>query len=394
MPTVTGTHDIINNEEILYIYSKAEKFFSDNGFTRIETPILEYSEVFRRTLGETSDIVIKQMYEFDDKDGKRVVLRPEGTAPVVRAYIENGFNVKESLSKLYYIGPMFRRERPQKGRYRQFNQIGCEILGASEPIADAYLIFILSEFFRQLGIEHSIQINSIGCKKCRPTYTIENVELCDDCKRRKVSNPLRILDCKEDRSKIPLLANFLCEDCSQHYKSVKELLSTLKINFVENPYIVRGLDYYTKTVFEVFAEDEEIAISAGGRYDDLVRIMGGKDTPALGFAIGVERILNLIKFPKPEQKRIFIVYLPGCEGYALEVFSKLQREGLPVEIVLRGGSLKSQMRFANSKKSNIVIITGEEEKQSKSVTLKNMETGEQKKLLLSEAVEQIKVFLN
>lgn len=395
MPTVTGTHDITGTRARVFeiVELKAREFFKARGFKEIRTPILEYEEVFVKSLGETSDIVCKQMYVFEDRDGKRVVLRPEGTAPCVRAYIETGMYAKEPYAKLFYIGSMFRRERPQRGRYRQFHQIGCEIFGSDNPISDTELISSLSDFLKELNLKVKLKINSVGCPECRWKFTeqivkfLEKVELCNDCRERVKRNPLRALDCKKDSDKMisaPYTLDFICKNCLGKYGLVREYLCTLGVDFEEDHRLVRGLDYYTGIVFEAFVGD--LAVAAGGRYDFLVEMMGGPKTPAAGFAIGTDRVVDLLKEPPRESVTHYVVFKPGVSDYALCVIKKLREAGIKADADFRAGSLKSQMRKANSSGANFAIILGERERRNGTVTLRNLGTGEQKVISIDELV--------
>ncbi|NIT12761.1 MAG: histidine--tRNA ligase, partial [Candidatus Dadabacteria bacterium] len=287
------------------------------GYSEMRPPILEFTEVFSRSIGTTTDIVEKEMYTFEDRDGSSISLRPEGTASIVRSYIENSLHLKSPITKLYYLGPMFRHERPQKGRYRSFSQIGAELFGSSDPQYDAEVITMLWEIFEKTGIspELQIELSSLGDDKCRPAYKeqiikelqAEKDKLCDDCKRRLSTNPLRILDCKKEScsnvtARLPSILDYLCNDCDSHFNRVKELLDIMGIKYVINPKIVRGLDYYNRTVFEITTKvlGSQNSVAAGGRYDGLVKQMGGQDTPAIGFATGIERMILLHEILHPE----------------------------------------------------------------------------------------------
>lgn len=425
MPRVSGTRDIFGEEirKINFLESKAREFFSKLGFEEIRTPILEYSEIFQKSLGEGSEIIMHQMYVFEDKDGKEVALRPEGTAPSVRFYIENLMN-KKPRAKLLYIGPMFRRERPQRGRFRQFHQIGCEMFGFDSPESDFYLISVLSFFLKEVGVEHKIDINSVGCPICRPKYSqklkefFSNKPICTDCQVRLKINPLRILDCKKDIQIVkeaPDIREFLCEKCSSSLKNVVDNLKKYNIKFEENPKIVRGLEYYTGVVFEVFFPEDNLAIAAGGRYDLLVESMGGNPTPALGFAIGTERLANiLMKKIKEEEKRdgVFICYTQEGKEKAFEFFTKIisdlkkfeniQKEGNEkilyelineiksgrIDISVEGQkSLKSQIRYADSQNFKFIIIFGKEEVMNNSFSLKKLESSEQIMISIKEFIK-------
>ena len=306
---IKGMSDVLPPDSFLWreIEEKARKIFDTYGFEEIRTPIVEPTELFVRSVGETSAIVEKEMYTFEDKKGVSLTLRPEGTAPVVRAYIENGMYAKDPIAKLYYFGPMFRYEQPQKGRSRQFFQIGAELLGAESPLADAEMLILLHQLFQGFGISDArFEINSLGCKTCRPKYLGaihqflkgKEEKFCDDCQKRSKKNPLRILDCKKEGCRklteaAPVINDYWCEACSQHYREVRGLLLAGHVKFKENPRIIRGLDYYCRTAFEVLCDDlgSQNAVAAGGRYDGLIQELDGPDLPGIGFAIGVERVL-------------------------------------------------------------------------------------------------------
>ena len=412
MPEVKGTHDLLGDDikKINFLEGKAREFFLNLGFEEIRTPVIEYSHVFRKSLGDTSEVVMHEMYVFEDKDGSEIVLRPEGTAPVVRAYIEK-IRGKSPRAKLFYIGPMFRRERPQKGRYRQFHQIGCEMLGFDSPESDAYLIFTLSKFLKSVKVPHTIKINSVGCPECRPKYTEEvrkffsgkSNALCDDCKKRLERNPLRIIDCKKDREIItqwdketPKITDFLCDLCDKNFDVVKRTLELLSVDFSEDPYIVRGLDYYTGVVFEFFhSSDEKNAIAAGGRYDNLVEVLGGPPTPAVGFAMGEERVAQFLETEHEKREGLFIIYTEDGKEKAFSLFKEIVdaksegKFGLPSR-VLRNmridisvepqKSIKSQLRYADSRNFEFVFIIGKNEVEEGTITLRDLAKSEQFKI--------------
>ena len=421
----SGTRDIEGEEALKFEYIEryARDFFRRWGFEEIRTPIFEYEGVFRKTLGETSEVVMHQMFYVAGKEFFEVqenagthqkterelfVLRPEGTAPVVRAYIER-YKVAKPYTKFFYIGPMFRKERPQKGRLRQFHQIGCEIIGTADPSADAYLVFAFSEFFRGLDIKIKVKVNSVGCPNCRPKYSkalrefFKDVPLCPDCVVRRERNPLRILDCKEDADKTqdaPDIFDFLCSDCKGKFERFAKLLEKTPVEWERDRKLVRGLDYYTGVVFEGYhPSDEKNALGAGGRYDLLAKVMGDVDAPALGFAIGVERTLEFLKDKfEGKPKKVFLVYLHDVKDWAFEVFVKLkpffEKEGILFEIDLREGkSLKAQMRYADSNGADAVLVLGKEEREGEFLTFKNMKTGKQEKIKIDE-ISQILKLLN
>lgn len=396
--SVRGFHDLFGEEakKFRYIVNLVREKLRIYNFEEIILPLVEYLQVFQRSIGEATDIVQKEMFSFQDRKGRWLALRPEGTAGAVRAYVENRLYSTKPYVKLFYEGPMFRYERPQAGRYRQFHQIGAEVFGALDPIVDAEIIQLVYEILFDLKIEAVIEINSIGCKACRPTYRSALVEyfagieksLCEVCIDRKDKNPLRVLDCKvptckEAVKEAPKMIDFLCEECAKHYSSLKEYLSLLSIPYRENPNLVRGLDYYTKTVFEAVSTDLDIAVIAGGRYDYLVEEFGGPPTPAIGFAVGVERLSMLLKESPMEDPLYMVIPFGEVMDYALFVAKLLRSEGKRVDISYRKGGLRKQLEFANKIGAKFAVIVGEEEKSGGFYTLKNMETGEQIKIELS-----------
>lgn len=356
------------------------RVFSLYGYQEIRFPVLEHTEVFTRSIGETSDIVEKEMYTFEDKGGRSVTMRPEGTAPIVRAYIQNGMHNLPSPQKVYYMGPMFRYERPQKGRLRQFHQIGAEAFGSPGPEIDAELIAMLHAFLEEAGLGGlQVELNSIGCPECRPGYRQALLDffadkregLCPDCQRRYEQNPLRILDCKvprciELRQGAPVVSEHLCEGCREHFSSVKSLLELMQIPYKLNPEMVRGLDYYRRTTFEITSEHlgSQNAVAAGGRYDGLVKEFGGAEVPAIGFAVGMERLVALTgdasaRAPVPD---VFIATLGDRAGReAMKMAHELRQEGLWVELAYGQGSLKSQLRRAGKLGARHAAIIGDDE---------------------------------
>ncbi len=362
------------------IEDKARALLEDYGFSEVRIPIIEKTDLFSRSIGESTDIVEKQMYTFLDRDGSSITLRPEGTAPVVRAYIEHSLYVKEPIQKLYYMGPMFRHERPQRGRLRQFYQIGAEVFGIKNPSVDVEILGLLIRYFEELKIEGlSLQINSLGCSRCRSPYVEEMKrylkerykELCEDCKRRWKKNPLRILDCKKERcqdiaSRAPIILDFLCPECHRHFEGVKEEGASLNIPLEVNPRIVRGLDYYTKTAFEIVSQclGAQNAVVAGGRFDDLVKALGGPDTPAIGFALGVERVVELLPGEGLDYGSPYLFIAPlGAEArkLATKIMSTVRPLKIKAEMEYEDKSLKAQMRRAHKLGARYVLIIGDEE---------------------------------
>jgi histidyl-tRNA synthetase len=365
---------------------------------------MEYTDVFVRSIGETTDIVEKEMYTFSDKAGRSITLRPEGTAPVVRSYVENHLYNLPSPQKFFYSGPMFRYERPQAGRYRQFFQIGVEAFGINEPKIDAEILSMLKLFFERLGLEDlNFEVNSIGCEKCRPGYKTAMRDffsskidsLCHDCKRRLDLNPLRILDCKVDacvklKPGAPRVTDFLCTECRDHFDNLLSLLELLKIPHVINPEMVRGLDYYTRTTFEVTCKKlgSQNAVAAGGRYDRLVEDFGGPPTPAIGFAMGIERIATLIKSSDKQEipaPRVFIATIGAPAGKeALVIADRLREKGTWVEVGYAGNSLKSQLRRADRLSAGYVLIIGDDEIKSGNLKWKRLSDGSQGEISFQE----------
>ncbi|NOX19709.1 MAG: histidine--tRNA ligase [Nitrospirae bacterium] len=381
--TIKGVQDILPPETFLWqeVEQTAKEIFSLYGFKEIRTPILEFTELFVRSIGETTDIVEKEMYTFQDRAGRSITLRPEGTASVVRAYIQHGLSQLPAPQKFYYIGPMFRYERPQKGRYRQFHQIGVEVFGVDSPDVDAELIDMIRAFLQRIGLDSlSIEINSIGCEQCRPFYRERLIEflssgvdtLCNDCQRRYQKNPLRVLDCKVPTCKefikdAPRITDFLCDGCKEHFQKFQQRLKALEIQYSINPEMVRGLDYYTRTTFEITSNalGAQNAVAAGGRYDRLVESFGGPPTPAVGFAIGMERLIVLLSELKPPRDKGPMVYFvtlgEEASEFAFKELSHIRSAGFSAEMDFRRSSLKSQMRRADKAGARLVFIVGEDE---------------------------------
>jgi histidyl-tRNA synthetase len=409
-----GTFDILPEEYAYwkYVDEKAALLCQLYGYQPLSTPIFEDAQVFTKTVAGGTDIVDKEMYIFEDKSGQELALKAEGTAPVCRAYLEHGlFNLPQPV-KLYYIGPAFRYERPQSGRYRQHHQFGFEALGEADPALDAEVVEMARQFFCSLGLsQFIIQLNSIGCKLCRPGY-LEVLKqhysdyldhLCPDCEVRLVKNPLRLLDCKktpcqEIARTAPKITDYLCHECQLHFQTVQKYLSVMHIPFRLNPRLVRGLDYYTRTVFEVEprADGGQSALGGGGRYDNLIEELGGKPTPAVGFAAGLERIiLNLKKqkldipaLPKPD---VFIAYLAeGAKTEAIKLASKLREAGIAVIMATGDKSLRGQLRQANSLGITYALILGEQEISRQNVMLRDMRSGEQKTISSAEIARFLK----
>jgi len=399
-----GTQDILPRDisKWYYIENVIKETLNKYGYKEIRTPFFEYTDLFIRGIGESTDIVTKEMFTFPDRKGRSLTLRPEGTAPVVRAYLENSMARTSKVIKLFYLGPMFRCEKPQAGRFRQFNQFGIEIIGTRSPVADAEVIITALDVYKKLGLRNlEILINSVGCKKCRINYILKLKKylkdkkefLCSECKERCAKNPLRVLDCKKDSCKriieeAPVITENLCQECESHFTQVKSYLNDQKITFHENPRLVRGLDYYTKTAFEIISGElgAQNAIGGGGRYDDLVEELGGKSTPAVGFAAGIERMIITIDQQKvewPAEKRLDIFVAKVDEknkATAFRLLQKIRNAGLSADMDYSEGSLKSQMRIANKMGARYTVIVGEEELSKNMVVIRNMHTKEQKEV--------------
>ena len=368
---LAGMKDILSEDRKYwdFIVEKVEKLCQYYGFKRIDTPILEDVSLFERGTGKFTDVVEKEMYVFRDKSGKNIVLRPEATPQIVRAYIEHGMKTWSQPVKLYWIGPLFRYSRPQKGRLREFHQFNFEAIGSESPGQDAEIILLAWNIYKELGIRNlTIQVNSIGCPDCRAKYIAilkdyyrgNRAKLCSDCKRRLEKNPLRLLDCKEEKcvrlaNKAPQIIDNLCDNCHEHFKSILELLDELNLPYILNPRLVRGLDYYTRTVFEIWPEEEKAqsALGGGGRYDRLVEELGGEPTPAVGFAGGVERIILKMKeqgtdVPERVRPRVFLAQLGElAKKKAMKLFEEFRTNGIPIGTSFGKDSIKSQLKLAD-----------------------------------------------
>lgn len=407
---IKGVKDVLPDEAIVwqYIQNKAREVFNTFGYSEIIIPVLESSELFLRSIGEATDIVEKEMYLFDDRDGKKVALRPEGTASVVRSYVEHNISQSTPFSKLYYIGPMFRRERPQAGRYRQFYQIGAEVFGFSSARIDAEMLYMLDLFFKSLNIKGvELQVNSIGCPQCRPSFreALRNFfsdklsQLCENCQRRFDSNPLRILDCKSAHchaiaEDAPKTLDYLCADCLSHFNLLQDSLKTAGVAYRINQRLVRGLDYYTRTTFEFVSSalGAQNAVAAGGRYDSLVQELGGPATPAIGFSIGFERLITNFDSTSvvPQTPHVFIAALgEKAQEKAFQIINQLHIKGISAITDYDGGSLKSQMRKADKFNSRFVMIIGEDELSKGIAVLRDMQNKAQEEVLLKDIVGRL-----
>ena len=396
-----GTKDILpgTSGNWQYVEGKARQVCRLYGYQEIRTPIFEHTELFLRGIGETTDIVQKEMYTFTDRGGRSVTLRPENTASVVRSFLENKLYSEPQPSKLFYMGPMFRYDRPQAGRLRQFHQFGIEAISSPGPVVDAEVITLAVQFFHTLGLKDlNLFINSVGCPKCRPLYRSKLQEtlraklpaFCNDCQSRFDRNPMRILDCKEEKCSnlshgVPEILDCLCEECADHFSQLQKLLSAADIKYTINPRLVRGLDYYTKTAFEIQYQPlgAQSAVCGGGRYDGLIEECGGQPTPGIGFAIGIERVLLALEkqqlLPKTESAIELYIAPMGDEAQvmAFKLLSQLRKSGLSCDMDLMGRSLKAQMKYSNKYPARYVAIIGEDELRQNKVALKNMQTGAQ-----------------
>ena len=394
-----GTKDILPevSGNWQYIEQTVRKICSLYGYKEIRTPIFEHTELFLRGIGETTDIVSKEMYTFTDRGERSLTLRPENTAAVVRAFLEHKLYAESLLSKLFYIGPMFRYDRPQAGRYRQFHQFGVEALGSKGPGIDAEVIILAVQLLERLGLtDLNLYVNSVGCPECRPVYREKlqdylrekTTELCSDCQSRFDRNPMRILDCKnakctEESTGAPHIVDCLCEDCSTHFEQLKSLLSVAGIDYILNPRLVRGLDYYTKTAFEIqYAPlGSQSAVCGGGRYDGLVSECGGQSTQSIGFAIGIERILLALEKQGllPEASNEIDVFVApigkDVQGIAFKLLCDLRKNGITADMDFMGRNIKGQMKQANKYPARFVAIIGDDEAAQGKVMLKNMQSG-------------------
>lgn len=403
---VKGTKDVLPGEiyKTQYIESTALDVAERFGFKEIRTPVFEHTELFQRSVGDTTDVVQKEMYTFDDKGGRSITLRPEGTAGAARSFLENGLCNETLPQKVCYLTSCYRYEKPQAGRLREFHQFGVECFGAQSPLADAEIISLANTFFKELGVKDlTLEINSIGCPTCRAEYHKalktyfegRKDELCDTCKDRLERNPMRILDCKspvcsEIAKDAPVVLDYLCDECGEHFEKVKSYLNAQNIAFKVNPRIVRGLDYYTKTVFEFISESigAQGTVCGGGRYDGLIEELGGQKTPSLGFALGIERLMLLMEaqgceFPKESMPDLFIAALgEKAQLKAVEIANDMREEGFTCLYDVNGRGLRAQMKYANKLGAKYTIVLGDDEVESGIAKLKNMESGEETEIAL------------
>lgn len=403
---IKGTKDVLPKDvhKNQYIEATALDIASKFGYKEIRTPVFEHTELFQRGVGDTTDVVQKEMYTFDDKGGRSITLRPEGTAGAVRSYLENGLCNEALPQKVCYLISCYRYEKPQAGRLREFHQFGVECFGSASPLADAEIIALAKSLFDTLGVKDlSLEINSIGCPTCRAEYhkalkeyfSSRKDELCDTCKSRLDRNPMRILDCKspichEIAEGAPVVIDYLCDECKEHFENVQKYLKAQNIEYTINPQIVRGLDYYTKTVFEFVSNSigAQGTVCGGGRYDGLVEELGGQHTPSLGFAMGIERLMLLMEaqgceFPKAEKPDLFIVALgEKATLKAVEIAKDMREEGFSALLDLNQRSVRAQMKYADKLGAKFNVVIGDNEVEAKTAKLKNMQTGEETEINL------------
>lgn len=410
-----GMRDILPEDQIYWekVEQTIKNLADAYDFKRINTPILEDTELFVKGTGIYTDIIEKEMYSLRTKGGDKLSLRPEFTPAIIRAYLENGLSSLPHPVKLYSIGPIFRYERPQKGRYRQSYQANFEVIGEKDPVLDAQLIQLCFSINKGLGLKNLItQINSIGCSQCRPIYRKiltsfyrnKKKELCSNCQKRFQQNPLRLLDCKEAKciqiaEQAPQIIDHLCEDCHNHFKGVLEYLDELEIPYILNSHLVRGLDYYTKTVFEIWPDDAEgrqISLAGGGRYDKLIKLLGGQDIPAVGFAIGLDRIINRMKEKKVKvfsrsQPLIFLAQLGDLgKKKSLKLFEELRKAGLRTASSFGRNTITTQLKIANRLKVRFALILGQKEALDKTIIIKDMISGSQEVVPLEKIIDKLK----
>jgi len=403
---IRGFKDILPEDSDTFwkVETIARNIFKSFGFREIRVPIMEKTELFQRSIGETTDIVEKEMYTFSDRGNDNLTLRPEATASIIRAYIEHNMYAAEQITKLFTIGPMFRRERPQKGRFRQFNQIDVEMFGEDKPQSDAEVIFMLMYFLNSAGLNNlELEINSLGCGKCRPKFSPAVIDfllktgkgsLCPDCERRINTNPLRVFDCKVETcasiiANAPKIIDFLCPECEEHFSQVKSFLNDLSISFSINTRMVRGLDYYTKTAFEVKSTvlGAQNAVAGGGRYNGLVSFLGGPEIPGIGFAVGCERLIACLPDENSNAFKtdIFIAALgKQAQKKAFGLTNELRRAGVIAEMDYSDKSLKAQLKKADKLNSSFACIFGDKEIEEKQAVLRNMHTKEQQTIPVDE----------
>lgn len=412
-----GTADVLPGETELwdFVESVSRDVCKHYNYKEIRTPIFEHTELFQRGVGETTDIVEKEMYTFSDRKGRSLTLRPEGTASVVRSFVENKLYTSSDPVKLFYVGPMFRYERPQSGRMRQFTQIGVEAFGSNDPSIDAEVISLAIRKFEKMGLnELRLEINSVGCANCRPVHREKLVEhlhdvkkqLCYDCQSRLERNPLRVLDCKNETCQAltkdaPTMAEYLCDDCKTHHDEVKRYLDLMNIGYVENPRLVRGLDYYTQTAFEIISEGIGAigTICGGGRYNGLVGEIGEADVPGIGYAFSIERIALALKSKNVDINSsygldIYIIPLgEAAKSIGAKILNELRKEEIVADIDYLNRKMKAQMKAADRLKAKYILILGEDEINNEVAIIRNMVNGEQHEVPLANVVKEIKIKL-
>ncbi|HPP30696.1 MAG TPA: histidine--tRNA ligase [bacterium] len=387
------------------VLTDTAKFY---GYKEIRTPLVESRSLFERSIGSDTDIISKEIYAFKDRKGRDIALRPEGTASVVRAFIESGMSVEKKVFRFYYYGPMFRYDRPQKGRYRQFYQFGVELIGSNHPFFDGEVVAMLHTIAEKLKLNgYKFLVNTLGCSNCKTKYSdiIKDYfsgrknNLCNDCIKRIINSPLRILDCKnpgckQSISNAPLIGNILCNDCLYHFQKFQEYLKVNNVPYKVDPYLVRGLDYYTRTVFELYVEGDENAIAAGGRYDNLINQLGGPDIPAVGFAIGMERLISLVEYNTPSEPLIYFACI-GEEAKikGTKIINELRKEGITAETDYKEESLRSHLKTANRAGANWCIIIGEDEIKREEFIFKDMLSGKQITIPFNNYIKRIKELL-
>ena len=403
---IKGTKDVLPSEvyKNQYIESTCLTVAENFGYKEMRTPVFEHTELFQRGVGDTTDVVQKEMYTFDDKGGRSITLRPEGTAGAARSFLENGLSNEALPQKICYLTSCYRYEKPQAGRLREFHQFGIECFGATSPLADAEMIALAKQIFDELGVKDlHLELNSIGCPTCRAEYhkalkeyfASRVDELCDTCRDRLDRNSMRILDCKspvcsEIAKDAPVVLDYLCDECKEHFEKTKSYLDAMNIEYIVNPQIVRGLDYYTKTVFEFVADSigAQGTVCGGGRYDGLIEELGGQHTPSLGFGMGLERLQLVMEaqgceFPEPSRPDLFIVAMGDKATLkAVEIAKDMRDEGYSVVYDLNGRSLRAQMKYADKINAKYNVVIGDNEVDTKSAVLKNMATGEQSNISL------------
>ena len=408
-----GTKDLLPEDapKWRYLEEKIRGVLSLYNYKEIRTPVFEQTELFKRSIGDDTDIVQKEMYTFQDQGKRSLTLRPEGTASIVRAFIEHNLGERSPLVKLFYFGQMFRQERPQKGRLREFNQYGVEIIGSLDPLVDAEVIELGVRINKAFGLEGlKLYLNSIGCKDCRPAhrdafnkFVKDKIEkFCQDCQLRLLRNPLRIFDCKNEKciealKNAPMILDFLDPKCKEHFKKVREYLDQMGIEYILDGRLVRGLDYYTRTTFEIKSESlgAQDTLIGGGRYDLLVSELGGKDTPAIGFAAGIERLFLVLEMQKrfpPEDERLDVFIAPLGEkekSLGLKLLKDLREKGLRCDLDFLDRSLKSQLKEADRQKAKKVLIIGEDELKKGKGTLRDMETKEQREIEFEKLAQEL-----